>query len=97
MPLENAKFGANETRIFVAPSFGARLGFLDLGTFVPGEVRLDASITAVLPLADAPIVAVIHGDLAGHVTLLDASDPRRETARSVQGFLLSNLLARGDE
>jgi len=97
VPLENAKFGANETRIFVAPSFGPRLGFLDLGTFVPGEVRLDASITAVLPLADAPIVAVIHGDLAGHVTLLDASDPRRETARSVQGFLLSNLLARGDE
>jgi hypothetical protein len=97
VPLEGATFGTGDSRIYVAPSYGVRLGFLDLGTFVPGEVRLDASITGVLPLAGVPIVAVVHSSYGGHVTLLDADDLRRERARSVQGFLLSDLLARGAE
>ena len=97
VPLESATFGTGQSRIYVAPSYGVRLGYLDLATFVPGEVRLDASISAVLPLADVPIVAVVHTGYAGHVTLLDANDLRRESARSIQGFLLSDLLARGDQ
>lgn len=97
VPLESAKFGTGESRIYVAPSYGVRLGFLDLGTFVPGEVRLDASITGVLPLSGVPVIAIVHPGYGGSVTLLDANDLRRETARSVQGFLLSGLLSRGDE
>ena len=97
VPLENARFGAGETRLYVAPPDGVRLGFLDLGTFVPGELRLDAPIVAVLPLAGVPIVAVVHPGFGGNITLVDARDPRRETARSIQGFLLSDLLARGDK
>jgi hypothetical protein len=69
--------------------------------WAPGEVRLDAPISAILPLARAADgknrVVVVHGaDPAGSLTVLDGDKPERATARAVEGFLLQDLLERED-
>ena len=88
-------------KIWVAPASGDRLGFLSLTTLAPGEVRLDAPVTEILPLgkgADGKSrVVVVHGnDPAGSVTVLDGDKPDRATARAMVGFLLQDLLERDD-
>ena len=88
-------------KIWVGPESGDRLGFINLGTLAPGEVRLDAPITAILPLgksADGKSrVVVVHGaNPAGSVTVLDGDKPDRATARAMVGFLLQDLLERDD-
>jgi len=94
--LNNARFDDDRQTLWVAPASGERLGFIDLQTFRPGEVRLDGAITDVIPLRGDAMgrsrVAAVHPSAAGWVTLLDARDPRRETARSTRGFLLTNIL-----
>jgi hypothetical protein len=88
-------------KIWVSPGSGDRLGFLDLGTLAPGEVRLDAPITAIIPMAKGAdgksrVVVVHGGDPAGSLTVLDGDRPERATARAMVGFLLQDLLERGD-
>lgn len=97
VPLARSSWGLGADRLWVAPDKSDRLGFLELGTFQPGEVRLDAEIDLVLPLLAGREVAVLHGAFGGWLTVLDAADPRRETGRSVRGFLISGLLERKDD
>jgi hypothetical protein len=79
---------------------GERLGFVTLPTLAPGEVRLDAPIQALFPLPPGrdgkSRLVVTHASAAGHYTVLDADKPERATARSAHGFLLADLLERGD-
>jgi hypothetical protein len=91
-------------KVWIAPARGggeldSHLGFLDLGSFSPGDVRLDARVGQILPLGSGSDgkrrVLVDHGLVAGHVTVIDADDPKRATARSVTGFMLNDLLQRG--
>jgi hypothetical protein len=87
--------------IWVGAQSGQRLGFINLMSLAPGEVRLDAPLTAILPLprgADGKnrLVVVHGGDPAGALTVLDADKPDRATARTIQGFLLQDLLERND-
>ena len=94
--IDNATFGVDRQTLWVAPPSGVRLGYIDLGTFHPGEVRLDAQVTAVVPLTGDPRgrsrVAALHPGAGGYVTVLDAAAPLRGTAVSVQGFLLADVL-----
>ncbi len=94
--LSGARFDDDRQTLWVAPRFGERLGFIDLQTFRPGEVRLDAPISDVIPLRGDAMgrsrVAAVHPSPAGWVTLLDARAPRRETATSTRGFLLTDIL-----
>lgn len=101
VPLGNARFDHDRTMLWVAPQSGERLGYIDLRSFRPGELRLDGVVRDVIPLgggagARSRVVA-LHEARDGWVTVLDASDPQRSTARSVRGFLLSNLLSIGAE
>jgi hypothetical protein len=99
-PPARIAFGpAAPDKIWVGSESGNRLGFISLASLAPGEVRLDAPVAAVLPLARAAdgksrVVVVHAGSAAGHLTVLDADAPDRATARVIKGFLLQDLLER---
>jgi hypothetical protein len=98
--LENIVVGQPADRLWIAPQASQRLAFLRLDGLASGEVRLDASVASVHALAPRPdgrsFVAVVHPDPGGDVTVLDAANPDRATARRVHGLFLQNLLERGD-
>ncbi len=81
-------------KVWIAPAGSMRLGWIGLGALQPGEVRLDAQVESVLPLAKH--VVVVHPGISGNITLLDPDKPERATARGAVGFLLTALLERGD-
>lgn len=89
-----------DAKVYFAPAGGLlTLGYLGLDTLDTGEVRLDAPIAQILPLAPGAggqKVALVHPSQTGHVTVLDAEAPERGTARSIRGFLLWDLIERGD-
>ncbi|HVU02973.1 MAG TPA: hypothetical protein VHE30_14535 [Polyangiaceae bacterium] len=76
---------------------GDKLGFLDLTrSFLPSELRVDAPIQQTLTVpGNAPKVVVTHEDALGWITVLDAADPSLDTAYSVRGFLVNDLLVGG--
>ena len=84
--------------LWLVPSSRSRLGLLHLGRLVAEEVRLDLPIESVLPLgastAGKRFVAVDHGHPAGGLTVLDADQPARDNARSLVGFLYTDILER---
>lgn len=92
--LEGAQFDRDRAALWVAPHGSTRVGYIDLQSFRPGEVRLDAPVTQVVPVRDGgrSRVVAVHDAEGGWITLLDATTPRREDARSWQGFLLTGLL-----
>lgn len=78
---------------------------LGLMTLVPGmlgvsDVRLDAPAVDVLVTPAAlepdmlPRLLVVHADKGGYVTVLNAQAPTRETAKSIRGFVATDLLSR---
>lgn len=94
--LRDAQFDSDRRSLWIAPRGSNRLGFIDLQTFRPGEIRLDASTDRVVPLrgdaAGRNRVVAVHEGAGGWISLIDANDPRRETVRSLRGYLLSDLL-----
>jgi hypothetical protein len=96
VPLSSVVLGpAGSDKIWLPPSSGVQLPFIALSTLETHAVRLDAAIEAVLPVAKS--VVVVHPSAAGQVTVLDANAPDRATARAAAGFLLADLLERGDK
>jgi hypothetical protein len=96
--LAQAQFGVGQ-RLWVAPADSNRVGFIDLTTFIPGEVLLDAPVTTLLPLASDPTphhrMIAVHNAAGGYITVLDGDDPQRATAVSYRGFLYTDLLSQG--
>lgn len=87
-------------RLWVAPPNQPRLGFLDLNTFHPSDLRLNAPIQKLFSFShlDAPRIAITHPSSLGHVTLLDARDPRAfSRAVSLYGFVYSGTFDQGEE
>lgn len=93
--LAAAAFGAGERRLWVAPPTGTRVGWLDIDSLTPGEVRLDAPATDIVPLPTIGRVAVIQNSPFGALTVIDEADPARATAHYIDGILLDGLFARG--
>jgi hypothetical protein len=71
-----------------------QLGFIDVDTRDTGYVLLDASIEKVVPIAsgDKRRVVVTHPSEVGYVTVLDGKAPKRDTAVTLQGFLVAGAL-----
>lgn len=96
--LLGAQFDSDRRSLWIAPRGSNRLGFIDLQTFRPGEIRLDAPTERVVPLrgdaAGRNRVVAVHDGAGGWVSLIDANDPRRESVRSLRGYLLSDILDR---
>jgi hypothetical protein len=89
---------AGSDRLWVVPGTDARLGFLTLPALQANEVRLDAGVRQVLPLDRGKDgrtrVVVDHPGAGGRLTVLDADKPERVTARSLAGFLYTDLARR---
>jgi len=70
------------------------LGFIEMDTHLTGSVLLDAAIEKIIPVSagEQNRVVVIHPSKVGYLTVIDAAQPERETAVSLQGFLLSDVL-----
>jgi hypothetical protein len=78
-------------RLWVTTQSG-EVGSIDLESLSGAEILLDAyAENVVLVPGKRARVAVIHGADSGHLTLLDALEPSRETARELAGFLWSGL------
>lgn len=93
--LDDALFDGVRERLWVAPNGSDRIGMLDLNTGATDELLLDTSIERLVPMFNAGRVVAVHRSSVGHVTFIDAKAPSRDTARSVRGFLLSDVLDRG--
>lgn len=93
--LEGARFDDDREALWVAPRSSDRVGYIDLRSFRPGELLLDGPVTDVLPVTDATgrrRVVAIHPADGGWLTVLDGAAPSREGARSIEGFLLTDVL-----
>lgn len=67
---------------------------VDLATLNPESMLLDAPITGFHYLTGPKQIVVTHDDAAGHLTVIDPTDPSRATSRSHWGFLLQGELDR---
>jgi hypothetical protein len=103
-PLQTEQLGdvlpgpAPADELWVVPRTRVRVGRLLLSRLTAEEVRLDMSVNAVLPLAASAggrrFVVLDHARDGGAITVVDADKPERKTARSLIGFLHTNLLDR---
>jgi hypothetical protein len=87
-----------QDKLWLAPPGQDRLGFLDLRTFHPSEIRLDALVAQAIavPSAERPRFVVTHPSSIGHFTVLDARAPDDlAAAYAVRGFLVEGLIAGG--
>lgn len=95
--LESARFDDDRQALWVAPPTGERLGYIELTNFRPGEIRLDAPITDVIPVSGGTSqrVVALHDAADGWITVVDGTDVTRRQ-RSLRGFLLTALLDEGE-
>lgn len=94
--LENALFDQRTERLWVATQSEPWVGTLDLVHGETGELLLDAEVSEMVPFFDANRLAIVHPSTVGQVTFVDTSQPDRQHATSLRGFLLSGVLDRGD-
>jgi hypothetical protein len=94
--LTDALFDAARGQLWVAPQNQRFVGLLDLATGDTPEILLDAEVDKVVPMFDAGHVVILHQGSIGYLTVLDADRPTREYARSLRGFLVADLLDRGE-
>jgi hypothetical protein len=94
--LQNALFDAERRTLWVGPPGQRYVGLLELDTGDTPEVLLDANVASLVPMFEAGHVVVLHDSTVGHLTVLDARNPTRETARSLRGFVIADLLDRGE-
>lgn len=85
--------------VWLQPNSAMRLGRLELTQLQAQEMTLDRAIARVLPLSASAsgqhFVAIEHEEAWGAFTFIDADKPVRATARSLVGFLYSDLLEGG--
>jgi hypothetical protein len=68
-----------------------RVGFLELGTLHPSDLRLDDMPEKVFALAGGAIF-VDHGDAFGRATYIPSPYAKRSESLILSGFLLNNYL-----
>jgi hypothetical protein len=94
--LEGASFDAKTNRLWVATQAQPWVGTLDLASGETGEVLLDETVRYLVPFFEAGKLAIVHPSRIGYVTVLDTLEPSRDQATSVRGFLLADILDRGE-
>jgi hypothetical protein len=95
--LTGALFDKDKKSLWVAPPGQPRVGTLNLTTGATDEVLLDQNVRQVLPLFGAKRVAIVHDSEIGYVTFLDSLAPSRQSAVSVRGFWIADILDRGEK
>jgi hypothetical protein len=95
--------GARLWSVDTATNKGLHYFNLQTTNLAIGDVYLDQTIASILPLAKASsvggprflVVGQSDPQNIGNITVLDADNPNRATARTAYGFLFSNYLERG--
>ena len=85
------------SRVWVSAPGDNHIGYLDFGSSVDQStltVKLDDPVQSFFRMtgAGSSRVVVNHNQTGGAVTLLDAVNPQRATAKRLEGFLYSDLL-----
>jgi hypothetical protein len=89
------------SRVWVSAPGDKRIAYLDFGTStdratltINNRVQLDDPVQSFFRMGTAgnARIVVTHSQAGGAVTLLDAVDPQRTTAKKLEGFLFSDLL-----
>jgi hypothetical protein len=94
-PLQDAVFDPKQHKLWVAPTGDRYVGLLDLENGDTQEVLLDAEIQRLVPMFSHGRAVILHQSAIGYATVLSSTDPKRETAKSLRGFLIAGLLDRG--
>lgn len=85
--------------LWLRPQSPFQVGRLDLARLQAQEVRLDLAVARMMPLpasADGKRYLVVeHTHDGGGLTVLDALEPERSTARTLVGFFYTGLLEGG--
>lgn len=89
---DDATFDIERGRVWVAPPGQPRVGFVQVDGGATGEVLLDAPVQQVVPALAQDRLVVVHPGSAGHLTLVDVTDPQRDALHRLEGFLLHGLL-----
>jgi hypothetical protein len=69
----------------------------DLNSYQSNRIILDQAATVMWFLPEPGLIALEHSDQAGALTFLDMNEPRRATAMTIRGFLLSDILSLSDD
>lgn len=93
--LEGALYDSKTQRLWVATKADTWVGTLDLVSGETGEVLLDAPVQNLVPFFNVGKLAIVHNNALGYVTVLDTSEPSRDTAKSLRGFFVNGILDRG--
>lgn len=89
------------SRVWVSAPGDKRLAYLDFGTntdqstlTIKNSVQLDDPVQSFFRIGTggSSRIVVTHSQAGGAVTLLDAVNPQRITAKKLEGFLFSDLL-----
>ena len=96
MPLADAAFDPANGRLWVGPPNQSFVAYLDLATGDTPEILLDANVQSLVPMFGVGRVVAFHDSAVGYLTVVDAAEPARESARSLRGFLLADVLSGGD-
>jgi hypothetical protein len=83
------------SRVWVATPRDKRVGYLDLApTLHTDGITLDNPVEHFFRLDATGVqkVVVTHDQVGGAITIFDAQTPVRQTARKLEGFLLSGIL-----
>ncbi|HKP57134.1 MAG TPA: hypothetical protein VJV78_10450 [Polyangiales bacterium] len=95
-PLTSALFDAEHERLWVATRSQPRVGTLDLASGKTRELLLDAEVRDLVPFFAGGRLLVVHPSTLGYVTFVDTEAADRKHASSLRGFLLSDILDRGE-
>ncbi len=100
VPLNLVVADIESSRVWVSNPGDDRIAFLEFSsdanhtTFtVENTIQLDDAVEQFFRMEGSSHhrVAVIHDQVGGAVTLLDATNPQRSSAKKLEGFLFSNL------
>lgn len=90
---------AEHDRVWLAATEQSRVGFFDLEGLQPREVVLDAPLqfAGLVEGTEGHKLVLTHASAFGYLTIVDAEEPKRQTAVSLRGYLVDGILDRGDD
>jgi hypothetical protein len=95
IPLNSVQASLKTDRLWVSPDGAAALGYIDINTLHPSQVKLDRSIQSLLLFNDTkpPRVVAVHPDAQGAMSVFSALDPSdSKQAVTLDGFFFEGAL-----
>jgi hypothetical protein len=96
---ESVLVDADQGRVWLAAPDQVRVGSFDLLGLQPQQIKLDAAVQSarLVEGSGGHKLVIVHPSHLGYLTIVDAEEPKRETAVSLRGYLFDRVLDRGDQ